>query len=357
MSRLAGGAEQLSGGIGQLEAGAGELAGSLGSGAQRSRLLAGGLQRIHSGVERRQGGPGGSQTDRLRKSSPGLFKSGYFYLAGFDGTEPRERDQAGLLVNLDRGGTAARMLVIPRDDPSTAASEETTARIREDAEELSRETGAEVAVGGWGPGLVDIDAALRDRGPLTRLVLSLVTILIILLVTRSLALALIAALLNLLTVSATFGLLALLFDGSLLGGPGYVDSSVIAASVTLVFGLAIDYEVFVFARIREEYLRTGSTSEAVANGLGQTAHVITGAALIMIAVFLAFAASPLASLRNMGVGLAIATVIDALVIRFVLVPAAMRTLGDRSWWIPRWLDRLLPGGAPEPTASRGGSAA
>lgn len=343
MRQLAQGAERLSGGIGELQDGAGRLADGLGAGAQRSRLLAGGLRRIHSGVVADGEGDSGMRT--IRERSPGFFRSGYFYLAGFDGGKRRQRDQAGLLVNLDGGASAARMLVIPSDDPSSAAAVATTERVREAAVELGRQTGAEVVVGGWGPGLVDIDTVLSDRGPIARVVLSLVTILVLLLVTRSLALGLLAAVLNLLTVSATFGLLALLFDGSLLGGPGFVDSSIIAASVTLFFGLAIDYEVFVFARIREEYLRTGSTREAIDNGLSQTAHVITGAAVIMLAVFVAFSFAELAPIRNLGVGLAVATLIDAMIIRFVLVPAAMRALGDRSWWIPRWLDRLLPGRA------------
>lgn len=348
LERLALGAQRLSGGLGEAQAGAGELAGRLGSGAQQSRLLTGGLERIHSGLERQSGD---SRLAQLRRRSPGLFRSGYFYLAGFDGSRPGQRNQADLLVNLDRGGFAARMLVIPRDDVSSAGTRATTERLRDDAAELAEETGAEVLVGGFAPATTDIDTALRESAPGARVALSLVTILVILLVTRSLALALLAALLNLLTVSATFGLLALLFDGSLLGGPGFVDSSILAAAVILVFGLAIDYEVFIFARMREEYLRTGSTAEAIANGLGRTAHVVTGAALIMIAVFLAFAISPLATIRNLGVGLAIAIFIDAFLIRFVVVPATMRALGDRSWWIPRWLDRLLPGG-PAPTAPR-----
>jgi len=344
LARLAAGAESLSGGLGQVEDGAEALAGGLDGGANRSRLLTGGLRRIHGGVVHQQRASG-SGLDGIRENSPGLFKSGYFYLAGFDGVKPRQRSQAGLLVNLDRGGTAARMIVVPTDAPATKQAEETTTRVRADATRLERETGAEVVVGGLSPELKDIDTALRDSGPTARLALSLVTIGILLFVTRSLALALIATALNLLTVSTTFGLLALLFNGSLLGGPGFVDSSVIAAGVTLIFGLAIDYEVFVFARIREEYLRTGSTSEAIDRGLARTAHVITGAALIMCAVFIAFSVSELAPLRNIGVGLAIATAIDALLIRFVLVPATMRALGDRSWWIPRWLDRLLPGSA------------
>ncbi|HET9593300.1 MAG TPA: MMPL family transporter [Solirubrobacterales bacterium] len=355
LAKLAAGAERLAGGVAQLEDGAGRLAGGLGSGARRSRLLAGGLRQIHGGVVHQQD-DSRSGLEGARENSPGLFKSGYFYLAGFDGVRPRQRSKVGLLLNLDRGGTAARMIVIPSDGPVTADAAATAGRVREAAARLERETGAEVVVGGLGPELGDINTALRDSGPWARLALSLVTIAILLFVTRSLALALIASVLNLLTVGTTFGLLALLFDGSLLGGPGFVDTSVIAAAVTLVFGLAIDYEVFVFARIREEYLRTGSTTEAIDLGLARTAHVITGAALIMCAVFVAFSVSELATLRNLGVCLAISTVIDALLIRFVLVPAAMRALGDRSWWLPRWLDRLLPGPPRPLPAARGASA-
>jgi putative drug exporter of the RND superfamily len=340
LRRLAAGAGQLLGGLGELENGAGGLAGGLGNGARQSRQLTAALGRLHSGAE----AGGGSQ---LSKQSPGLFRSGYFYLAGLDGGSPEQRRQAGFLVNLSRGGSAARMLVIPRNAQATPGAKATGDRLTEDAAELSRETGGEVVVGGLSPTLVDLNSALRDQTPLARLVLSLLTIIVLIPVTRSLALPLIAALLNLLTVSATFGLMSILFNGSLLGGPGFVDASVIPATVMLTFGLAIDYEVFILARIREEYVRTGSTATAIASGLGKTAPVISGAAVIMIGVFVAFSISPLAILRNLGVALAIGVVIDAFIVRFVLLPAIMRALGDRCWWIPRWLERILPGGTPD----------
>jgi RND superfamily putative drug exporter len=117
---------------------------------------------------------------------------------------------------------------------------------------------------------------------------------------------------------------------------------VILATMMVMFALAIDYEVFVFARMREEYVRTGSTERAVENGLNQTAHVVTGAAVIMIAVFLAFSVSDLMSIRNFGVGQAIAVFIDAFIVRLIVIPAVMGWLGEWSWWMPRWLDRLMP---------------
>ena len=350
LQRLTKGAELLTTGLGRLTEGAGGLAGGLAGGAQKSQRLTGALGQMHSGLEEQQGsGSGGSQLDQLKQQSPGLFRSGYFYLAGLDGSRPEQRNQAGFLVNVSNGGSAARMLIIPSDVPATPEAAEMEARLAVATGDLASETGAEVVVGGLSPNLVDLNETMRDKAPPARLLLSLVTILILLPVTRSLTLSLVAALLNLLTVSATFGLLSLLFNNSFLGGPGFVDTGVIPASVILTFGLAIDYEVFIFARIREEYLRTGSTKLAIENGLGQTAHVISGAAVIMIAVFLAFALSPLANLRNLGVSQAIGVFIDAFIIRFVLLPAIMRALGDRCWWIPGWLDRILPGQSlPQP---------
>jgi RND superfamily putative drug exporter len=178
--------------------------------------------------------------------------------------------------------------------------------------------------------------------------LSLVTIAVLVPVLRSLTIPFLAALINLVAVSASFGIIALLFDGSLLGGPGYIDATMVPPIMMVLFGLAIDYEVFIFARIREEYLRTGSTRAAVTGGLDSTAHVVTGAAMIMISVFLAFSVSELASIRNFGVALAVGVALDAFVVRLIVVPAMMVRLGKWCWWIPGWLDRLLPGERPAP---------
>jgi RND superfamily putative drug exporter len=169
-----------------------------------------------------------------------------------------------------------------------------------------------------------------------RIVLSLVSMIVLIPVMRSLTIPIFAALINLITVSASFGLLSLLFDGSLLGGPGFVDAGVIPGTMMVMFGLAIDYEVFVFARIREEYVLSGSTDAAVKAGLDRTAHVVTGAAIIMISVFLAFSVSEFVTIRNFGVAQAIAVFIDAFLVRLIVVPAVMTRLGKWCWWMPRW---------------------
>lgn len=349
LARLGDGAEALAGGLAQLEGGSGKLADGLGGGAQKSKLLGGGLRRIALALERREGG---ADLDLLRKQSPGLFDSGYFKLAALDGGRPERRRQLGFLINLDRGGDVARMLIVPRGEALDPETLDTKQRIEGDADRLAAATGAEVAVGGLMPSLIDVDRAERAQAPWVRLALSLVSFLVLLPVVRSLTIPLLAALLNLLTVTACFGVLALAFDGSLLGGPGYIDTVVLYLAMIVMFGLAIDYEVFVFSRMREEYVRTGSPIAALENGLDRTAHVVTGAAAIMIAVFLSFSVTDLMTLRNFGVAQAVGIFIDAFLIRLIVFPALLRRLGRWAWWMPAWLDRLLPGGEPPPAPAK-----
>jgi putative drug exporter of the RND superfamily len=124
----------------------------------------------------------------------------------------------------------------------------------------------------------------------------------------------------------------------------------------ILFGLSMDYEVFLVSRIREEYLKHGDTHKAVADGLAKTARVITAAAAIMVVVFLAFLAAPDTFLKLFGIGLATAIFLDATLVRLVLVPAVMSLLGSRNWWIPSWLERMLPELDVERVAIGGASA-
>lgn len=340
LQRLQTGTEALGQGLGRLSGGAGELSSGLGGGVSGVDRLALALQRMRSGL-----GSGAGGLRLLRERSPDLFRSGYFFLAGLDGSTPSQRDLANFMIDLDRGGHTARMMVIPRHPITTSQGKETLERVRDDARALSESTGTEVIVGGLSASQLSINDTLRERTELARLALMLVTLIILIPVLRSVIVPLIAACLNLLTVFATFGVLALLFNDSLLGGPGYIDAANVPATMMVIFGLAIDYEVFIFARMREEYVRTGSATAAVDNGLARTAPVVTGAALIMITVFLCFSVSDFITLRNFGVGQATAVFIDAFIVRLIVVPAAMKALGQWSFWMPGWLDRLLPGGA------------
>jgi RND superfamily putative drug exporter len=149
--------------------------------------------------------------------------------------------------------------------------------------------------------------------------------------------------LNLLTVAAAFGILVVLFQGDApLGGAGFLDAIMVAGIFSVVFALSIDYEVFLLARMREGWLHTGTTEGAVEYGLRKTAGVVTGAAAIMLGVFAVFAFADIASMRQLGIGLSIAVLLDATVVRLVLLPAAIRLCGDRCWSLPGWLERRLP---------------
>lgn len=165
---------------------------------------------------------------------------------------------------------------------------------------------------------------------------------------RSLLLPLKAVLMNLLSVGASYGLVVGVFQlgwgERALGftSPGNIASFVPLFLFSILFGLSMDYEVFLMSRMKEEFERTGSNEVAVARGLEATARTITSAALIMVTVFAAFAAGRLVPFKEMGVGLAAAVFLDASLVRIVLVPAAMRLMGNWNWWMPRALDRWLP---------------
>jgi RND superfamily putative drug exporter len=165
------------------------------------------------------------------------------------------------------------------------------------------------------------------------------------LILRAIPLAAIAVGLNLLTVGVAFGILTLLTDlphDFPLGGHSYVEAVGATMIFGIVFGLSIDYAVFLLIRMREHYDEHGDNAAAIEFGLEKTARVITGAAVIMMAVFIAFAGSSLATVSQLGVGLTVAVILDATVVRIVLLPALMLLVGDRIWWLPRILDRLMP---------------
>ena len=194
----------------------------------------------------------------------------------------------------------------------------------------------------------DLNGQLADTRPLFVGAVLLASFLLLMLVFRSVVVPLKAGLMNLLSIGASYGVLVAVFQwgwgSSLIGleGPTPITSLIIVIMFPILFGLSMDYEVFLISRIREEYVRTGDNTEAVARGLAGTGRVITSGALIMIVVFLAFVASPVPSLKMLGLGLAVAILVDATIVRMVLVPATMALLGKANWWLPGWLDRILP---------------
>ncbi len=344
LSRLRGGTVALVGGIGRLGGGAEALEQSLAAGAEQSAPLQGGLRRasvqVIAGKARLT-----HRVRRVSRASPGLFNSGYFVLSALDGAPPRSREAAGNTIDLRHGGQAASMLVISRYSFNTPGSIALNKQLKKDAATLAGESGLTTGVAGGAAQLNDYSQVTRATIPYVVAAITLATFLVLVLVLRAVLLAAIAVALNLATVGVAFGILTLLSNVPAdlpLGGHEYIDAVGATMIFGIVFGLSIDYAVFLLSRMREHYDREGDNAAAIKFGLEKTARVITGAAAIMMAVFIAFAGSSLATVSQLGVGLTVAVILDATVVRIVLLPALMLLIGDRVWWFPPALARVFP---------------
>ena len=250
---------------------------------------------------------------------------------------------------INQAGDAALLTVIPTTSPQ---DEETTELVRQLRSEVVPEalsgSGATAEVGGVTAALEDQSEYITDRMPLFIAGVVGLSFLLLLVAFHSPVISLKAGVMNLLSVGAAYGVMTLVAQGGAVGELIGIDHEVPIAPFmpvmmfAILFGLSMDYEVFLISRIREEYLKDGNTRRAVADGLAKTARVITAAAAIMVVVFLAFLAAPDTFLKLFGIGLASAIFLDATVVRMVLVPAVMQLLGRWNWWIPSWLDRALP---------------
>ena len=207
--------------------------------------------------------------------------------------------------------------------------------------------GAEIAVTGSVPSTVDFSGLLAQRMPYFFLAVLLVSFLLMMAVFRSILVPLKAVIMNLLSIGAAYGITVAIVQWGWLSDvtgltPGPIETFAPMMFFAIVFGLSMDYEVFLLSRIKEEYNRTGDSHTSVANGLAATARVITAAAAIMVFVFGSFLLENDRTFKLFGVGLASAIFLDATIVRMLLVPATMELLGDKNWWLPRWLDRILP---------------
>ena len=249
------------------------------------------------------------------------------------------------------GGRAMLVDVPLAGTGSDAASNNALLALRDHAlpETLGRVGGISYDVAGNTAANHDDIAVLHSRTPLVLAVVAVLAFLLLLVAFRSVAIPLVSIALNLLSVGAAYGLITLIFqDGRLQGLLGFTSYGAIVPWVPLfmfvfLFGLSMDYHVFILSRIRELRGRGASTQEAVVGGIASSAGVVTSAAVIMVAVFSIFATLSLIELKMLGVGLAVAVLIDATVVRGILVPASIALLGERTWYLPRWL-RWLPGG-------------
>lgn len=250
--------------------------------------------------------------------------------------------------------TAVLWLVTPATSPQDQATADLLDELRDKVVPQVNETlGTDILITGPVAANVDFSDYISERIWYFYAAVLLISFLFLLTVFRSVLVPLKAVSMNLLAIGAAYGIVVAVFQwgwgGSILGiEPGPIEPFIPMMLFAIVFGLSMDYEVFLLTRIREEYDNTGDNSRAVADGLTATARVITAAALIMVFVFASFMLEDIRTVKILGLGLAAAVAIDATVVRMLLVPATMELLGDKNWWIPRWLDRLLPDLVVEP---------
>ncbi|MFT4048348.1 MAG: MMPL family transporter [Solirubrobacterales bacterium] len=366
---LAGGTDRLTSGLTDLKSGSGQLANGLtplSSGSQRlaSGLsgAAGGSSALASGLTSGTGGTsklsrnlksGDKEISKLREQADAqgdvsmkqVGKSPYLTMALLSAMPTEQKRNLAMVLNESRGGTATRAYIFTEQEPTDKSLAGFNERLQKDAAPLAKQLGANVAVGGAGRTFLDYDNFTKHRIPLLLAALSLMSFLFLLIAFRSPLLALKAVILNLITVGAAMGLIALLFGGGnpLFGGPGWMEATSFFVVYSVTFALSMDYEIFMINRMRESYLRHGSNEKAITDGVTKTAGIVTGSALVMCVLFTAMAfTTELVSSAQLGLGLAFAIAIDATIVRLILLPATMRLFGQANWWMPSWLERVTP---------------
>ncbi len=253
---------------------------------------------------------------------------------------------SAIRVNSDK--SAAVVTVIPASAPQDQATVDLINNLRHDLSADFAGTGGRPLVGGSTALFIDVGNHVTARLPIFLGAVIALSFLLLMAVFRSILVPVKAAIMNLLSIGSSFGILVAVFQwgwlGSLLGvsRQGPIESFLPMMLFAVLFGLSMDYEVFLVSRIREEYIATGDNTEAVARGLSATTRVITAAAAIMVCVFGAFGLSDQRVIKEFGIGLASAIFIDATVVRLILVPSLMQLACDWNWWMPHWLDRIVP---------------
>jgi RND superfamily putative drug exporter len=262
----------------------------------------------------------------------------------------RATPDVATVVNPVVAGDSVIVTVVPASAPQAAATADLVRNLRQNVipPVLKGYPGARAYVGGESPAIIDMAEIVKQRMPYVVAVVVGVALVLLVIAFRSVLVPLKAALMNLLSIGAAYGVVTAVFQWGwgirLLGldQPMPIVSFVPLFMFALIFGLSMDYEVFLLSRVREEYLRTGDPHESVVTGIGSTARLITSAALIMICVFLSFLGQPDSMVKMMGIGLASAVAVDATVVRLMLVPALMSLLGHANWWFPGRPNRPKP---------------
>jgi uncharacterized membrane protein YdfJ with MMPL/SSD domain len=250
-------------------------------------------------------------------------------------------------AQVDKSGSAAVFSVIPTTAPAANATEDLVQHLRSPViPEAVAGTSLTAYVGGQAAGYIDLAERISDRLARVITVVILLSFVLLMIAFRSILVPLTAGLMNLLSVGAAYGVLTFVFQeghgATLIGLEGAVPivSYVPLIMFGILFGLSMDYQVFLLTRIQEHFRESGDNHEAVVDGLASTARVITSAALIMVSVFSSFVLNGDPTVKQFGLGLAVAIAIDASVVRCLLVPAVMVLIGRANWWLPRWAERL-----------------
>jgi RND superfamily putative drug exporter len=251
-------------------------------------------------------------------------------------------------AQISPAGTTALLDAYPRSSPQSAATTALVQHLRDDVlPRVRRSTGAAVLVGGASASAIDFSHVLSSKLPLFIAIVLILSAILLALVFRSLVIPVQAAVMNLLSVGASLGVIVAIFQWGWLGGllgvtPGPIEAFIPEILFAIVFGLSMDYEVFIVSRIHEEWLRHRDATAAVHHGMSTTGRLITAAATIMICVFASFALGDNRAVKLFGVSLASAVFLDAFVVRSILLPSVLQLLGPRTWWMPEWLSRRTP---------------
>jgi RND superfamily putative drug exporter len=249
--------------------------------------------------------------------------------------------------------------VYPRSAPQAQATTDLVHRLRDRVlPPFEQKTGVRVLVGGFTAGSVDFSGVLSSKLPIFIALVVVLSALLLFVLFRSIVIPLQAAAMNLLSIGGALGATVLVFQKGVLGGffgvgEAPVEPWIPVIVFAVVFGLSMDYEVFLISRVREQWVRHGDASAAVIDGIAFTGRVITAAAAIMICVFLSFILGNERALKEFGFGLAAAVFLDAVIVRCMLLPAVLELLGPLTWKLPRWLDARLPHFNIEGSGARG----
>jgi RND superfamily putative drug exporter len=316
------------------------------------RLANGNVEMLPTHLEARQG------YDQMIANFPGQDQTTFNIVVDYPDGSPQTPDrmaaQFGLtqrvaaipgVLHVTTAGVGKHIVLIQATSADAATSDGARSIVKAIRADQGVGFGGQVLVGGQTAVDLDTIRFILDRTPLAVVFVVAVTLVVLFLLTGSVVLPIKAVLLNFLSIGASFGALVWIFQQGHLSNvlgftPQSIDPSIPVILFSIVFGLSMDYEVLLVSRIHEEYVRTGNNTLAVASGLERTARLITGAAAIMVTVFLAFGLAEVVIIKAIGIGLAVAVAIDATLVRALVVPAVMRLLGDWNWWAPRPLRRL-----------------